>query len=254
MASELAERYGPFDERRVRSRLAGGGRAPVRRGRAADARGRPRPSASARVLARLRGMPAPDGRPRGTMPGPPRCASRPRSTSRSTSYSPVLRGVDRATAGGRAAARSAGGAVRARDLLELATRGDDRPVRRVGRLGAAPDGGRRLRAGRRDQAGPADLPGGRSEPRGRRPAASSTSATTGPPMSSEPTPPAGGSPISRPPRPDSPFPASHRADGIEPELRLARLADLEPALRRSPGSRTRGAGRRASITDRGAGG
>lgn len=37
------------------------------------------------------------------------------------------------------------------------------------------------------------------------------------------------------PRPDSPFPASHQADGIDPELRLARLADLEPALRRSPG-------------------
>ena len=147
-----------------------------------------------RVLARMRGMAAPVAGVAWDDATAAGCSSRDEVEFALDDYSAAFVAIDPALAGGRAAARPAGRrfALGICSNWPLAVTIDR--VRRGGRLGRPSERGRRLAAGRRDQAGPADLPGGRGRARDPAGGRSSTSATTGRPMSSARGGPAGGSP------------------------------------------------------------
>ena len=186
-----------------------------------------------RVLARLRGMPAPPADARWDDE-----AAAGHSTPEEAAW--VVDAYSRAfvdalppspVAAG--AARTPRAALPPRDPVQLAARGHHRPLRRGARLDALPGRDRRLAAGRDDQAAPGDLRGGARgarRPGAARPRPSSTSATTGRRTWSGPSGPAGGRRGSgRGPRiRRSP---GRSADGeAEPDLVLDRLEDLEAAL------------------------
>ena len=155
-ARAIATRLGPFDEDEVNrvwsEERARQFREEVPHGREVDLGQR-----LGRILARLRGMPAPPDECAGTTPPP--APQRRRGAS---------------TGGGRLlGARSSTGchrprrpavssppraaAVPARGPLQLAVGDDDRPLRRCRGLVAVPARRRRVAAGRDDQAPPADL-------------------------------------------------------------------------------------------------
>ena len=194
-----------------------------------------------RVLARLRGLRAPPPDEPWDDDAAAGAIDRGGDRARHRRLQPRLRGRPPARPGDRHAPGEAGAGVPPGDPVELAAGRDDRPLRRGGRLAAAPGRDRRLGASRNDQAAPGHLPrrrggagrGGASRRSTR--ARSSTSATTGRPTWSARRRPAGGLPTSAP---GPPTPRCRRATPTATLHRISSSTAWPTCRQPSTGSRT----------------